>query len=35
MAPAAAGDTVAARPAAAPLDMELVSTCLGGRVVFP
>jgi hypothetical protein len=30
MAPAAAGDTVAA-----PLDMELVSTCLEGRVVFP
>jgi hypothetical protein len=35
MAPAAAGDTVAAPPAAAPLDMELVSTCLEGRVVFP
>ncbi len=31
MAPAAAGDTVAA----APLDMELVSTCLEGRDVFP
>jgi len=35
MAPAAAGDTVAAPPAAAPLDMELVSTCLEGRDVFP
>jgi hypothetical protein len=35
MAPVAAGDTVAAPPAAAPLDMELVSTCLEGRVVFP